>query len=270
MSTLNDYLASKYGTSTSTSLESTKKKKKKKITNTNIKNGKRSFAIIDEEEMVEEWKKKGSEVDDEDIEPINDTYEIEKERLQKWKPIFAEEERGDEAPLIGLNVGLQTAEKMKKDLDRVNREKREELKRMDPALSGRDAATVYRDKYDIVAQRAEERRKIEEEEKMMKWGKEDQIRKEVELRNRPLTIYKDDVDLNEELKSKERWNDPATTFLTKVSESPPPPPNRFDIPPGYRWDGVDRSNGFEKSYFEKINARATMNSQAYSWSVEDM
>ncbi|CAG8824230.1 7035_t:CDS:2, partial [Dentiscutata erythropus] len=102
-------------------------------------------------------------------------------------------------------------------------------------------------KIDIVAQRAEERRKIEEEEKMMKWGKEDQIRKEVELRNRPLTIYKDDVDLNEELKSKERWNDPATTFLTKKEKKksnqpkykgPPPPPNRFDIPPGYRWDGV--------------------------------
>lgn len=47
----------------------------------------------------------------------------------------------------GLNVGLLTADKVKKDLDRIDREKREEMKKMDPTISGRDAATVYRDKY---------------------------------------------------------------------------------------------------------------------------
>ena len=32
----------------------------------------------------------------------------------------------------------------------------------------------------------------------------------------------------------------------------------------------DRSNGFERQYFEKRNARAALESEAYKWSVEDM
>ncbi|CAG8644777.1 1998_t:CDS:2, partial [Acaulospora morrowiae] len=223
--------------------------------------------------ITEQWKKNLSE-EEEEFAPVVEFSEVEKET--KWKPIVVEE---DEAPQIvqtsiseetsektrkkrrrspspnakmssGLGVGLQTADKVKKDLDRIKRDAREELKNMDPTLSGRDAPTVYRDKYG---------KKIDEE----------------QLRNRPLAIYKDDEELNKEQKDKERWNDPASTRRkknqidqgTKVYLHPP---NRFNIPPGYRWDGVDRSNGFEKQFFERMNSRATMASEAYSWSVEDM
>ncbi|KAJ3559264.1 hypothetical protein NM688_g449 [Phlebia brevispora] len=124
--------------------------------------------------------------------------------------------------------------------------------------------TVYRDatgrKVDMAVERAEaaqRKREAEEREaRKMEWGKglvqrEDQEKKRQELetmKNAPFARTVDDVALNEELKAEERWNDPAAAFLTKKRgkgpkkpeySGPPPPPNRFGIKPGYRWDGVD-------------------------------
>lgn len=55
-----------------------------------------------------------------------------------------------------------------------------------------------------------------------------------------------------------------------VYRGPPPPPNRFNIIPGWRWDGVDRSNKFEEFFFKNQAQRTAVRDIAYKWSVEDM
>jgi len=155
--------------------------------------------------------------------------------------------------------------------------------------------TIYRDatgrRIDTKAERAEAARKKRErdeaEAKKMEWGKGlvqigEAERRMAELdkeQRRGLAVYADDKDLNAEQKAQERWNDPAAAFLSKKTSKgpkkpeytgPPPPPNRFGIKPGYRWDGVDRGNGFEKKLFQKLNERKRTGQESYNWSVDDM
>jgi hypothetical protein len=90
--------------------------------------------------------------------------------------------------------------------------------------------TVYRDssgkKIDTKAAKAEaarlKREREEREAKKMEWGKGLVQRDEAEKRKQELeklkhstfARYADDKDLNEELKAKDLWNDPAAGFLT--------------------------------------------------------
>ena len=40
--------------------------------------------------------------------------------------------------------------------------------------------------------------------------------------------------------------------------------------PGAHWDGVDRSNGFERDYFREMNKKKERDRMAFMWSQEDM
>ena len=165
----------------------------------------------------------------------------------------------DQGPRMsdGTRAGLQTADAIKRDLAAKRQQEMERLSKLDPAISGKNAQTVYRDmsgrKVDIAAQRAEalalERQKEAEEEARMEWGKGlKQNRDAQALAERlakeeaaPLAVYADDKERNRELKEKDRWGDPMARLLAKKKEEkgevkqvyrgPPPPPNRFGIPP---------------------------------------
>ncbi|KAJ7690723.1 Pre-mRNA-splicing factor of RES complex-domain-containing protein [Mycena rosella] len=193
----------------------------------------------------------------------------------------------EETPFVG---GLVSASQLKKALPQAH---------IAPAATAEEMAlaqeTVYRDatgkKINTKAARAEaaklKREREEKEAQKMEWGKGLVQRDEAEKRKQELekqrgkkfARYADDADLNEEMKAKELWNDPAAQFLTKKRakgprkpeyNGPPPPPNRFGIKPGYRWDGVDRGNGFEKKLFQSKNEKKRKGLESYQWSAEDM
>ncbi|KAG9048193.1 Pre-mRNA-splicing factor cwc26 [Tulasnella sp. UAMH 9824] len=210
-----------------------------------------------------------------------------------------EEVAMEETHVTAPAAGLVLPSEFKSALPQPPEKKKKKSKRKDDDY-GEDeqGETVYRDASgrkiqvesaeDIAARQAEEEREKREKEREKKeWQKgliqreqaESRRREEEKERTRNVARHADDKELNESQRAEERWNDPAAAFLTKKEKKgpkrpeykgPPPPPNRFGIKPGYRWDGVDRSNGFEKKYFQTINEKGRTKLEAYQWSVDDM
>ncbi|XP_035223850.1 BUD13 homolog [Stegodyphus dumicola] len=200
--------------------------------------------------------------------------------------------------LSGLKAGLQNAAILKQETQELRERERKQINKLHDDISGRNAETIIRDrktgkKRDIEAENRikeeEESKKAEQQEKYSKWGKgieQEEIRKnklseDLYEISKPLARYQNDEDLEEMLKSVIYDDDPMSAYMKKkkqktagpsmpVYSGPPPPPNRFGIQPGYRWDGVDRSNGFEKKYFEKHNSTKAIQEEAYLWSVQNM
>jgi pre-mRNA-splicing factor CWC26 len=128
----------------------------------------------------------------------------------------------EQAPFRG---GLVSAQQLRKALPQTNTA---------PSATAEEIAlaqeTVYRDatgkKINTKAARAEaarlKREREEKEAQKMEWGKGLVQRDEAEKRKQELekqrgkkfARYADDAELNEEMKSKEIWNDPAAQFLT--------------------------------------------------------
>ncbi|XP_038236643.1 BUD13 homolog isoform X1 [Dermochelys coriacea] len=198
--------------------------------------------------------------------------------------------------LSGGKAGLVSADLLRREQQEHRRHDRNNKHLEDES---QNAETVFRDKSgrkrDLMQERLEQQKKAEakseRDELYAKWGKglaqsrqqQQNVEDAVKEMQKPLARYIDDQDLDQMLREKEREGDPMANFIKKkkAKESkdkrekpryngPTPPLNRFNLWPGYRWDGVDRSNGFEQKRFARLASKKAVQELAYKWSVEDM
>lgn len=195
----------------------------------------------------------------------------------------------------GAHAGLQTADQVTAQLKRKEAEERLRFLEDGDEHSGKGKETIYRDAsgrtINVQMKRAEARKRAAEEAAkaaaevegqrgdIQRAEKEKRREQLSEAKFMPVARYADDVELNEDLKERERWNDPAAGFLETKKEGRslsgkplhkgPAAPNRYGIRPGHRWDGVDRGTGFEKGYFAARNRRANLKHLNYAWQMDE-
>ncbi|KAM0881501.1 hypothetical protein ACQ4PT_032922 [Festuca glaucescens] len=146
-------------------------------------------------------------------------------------------------------------------------------------------------------------------EKHIEWGKglvqkraaEARVQDLEDEKSKPFARTRDDPELDNMLKNRLRWGDPMAHLVKRkedfllddlgddekmkesgfiVPQNVPthswlkrgvdPPLNRYGIKPGRHWDGVDRSNGYEKDMYKLKNDKQAMEQEAYLWSVADI
>ncbi|KAF3840820.1 hypothetical protein F7725_006682 [Dissostichus mawsoni] len=206
-----------------------------------------------------------------------------------------EGDRGVPRMLSGGTSGLVSIDVLRKEKEENRRRDRNNLPLEDQS---RNAQTVFRDKTgkrrDLDTEREEKLKKAGEkaakDEKYAQWGRgmaqgqmyQQKLEDAMHEAHKPLARQRDDEDLDRMLRDKQREGDPMAAMLRKKKDrssnthdkprykGPPPPPNRFDLLPGYRWDGCDRSNGFEQKRYTRIADKKAVQDAAYKWSVEDM
>ncbi|XP_058807447.1 BUD13 homolog [Phymastichus coffea] len=196
----------------------------------------------------------------------------------------------------GRSAGLTNLQTlMEEDKERKRREE-EQLRNMSREESGYGQATIVRGKKrrDLEQNAAEERERQKEQNeinaKYAKWGKglkqvkdrDDRLKRDLHEMSKPLARYADDQDLERELRAVEREEDPMLAYIKEKEikegkRAPDKPkyegaymPNRFGIKPGHRWDGVDRSNGYEAKWFEAQNSKKANEKEAYEYLTADM
>lgn len=200
----------------------------------------------------------------------------------------------------GTHAGLQSAATVSAQLARRKALEEAEFEKM--RKHEKETETVYRDatgrRIDISMKRAEARKQLAEAEdkkaravealKGEVQAEEARKRKELLQDAKLMTVARgvDDEEMNREMKEKVRWGDTMIgligrdngssngTGARKQKKGRPiyqgaAPPNRYGIRPGYRWDGVDRGNGFEAERFKAMNRVERNKGLEYSWQMDE-
>lgn len=226
-------------------------------------------------------------------------------------PTIVQQQQNAARMTDGSYAGLQSAAAVTAQLERRQREEREQFeaeKRAGLVKAGEEE-TYYRDatgrRVDVSMKRAEARRAAldaEEAERKKKEALKGEVQLEEarkrkerleEAKGMTLARTADDEEMNRDMRGQLRWNDPMARFLeaeehttgggggskggatstSKASRKPvykgACPPNRYGIKPGYRWDGVDRSNGFESERFKALNRRERNKDLNYQWQMDE-
>eukprot|EP01039_Chlorochromonas_danica_P008574 gene8574-9447_t len=206
--------------------------------------------------------------------------------------------------------GLQSGEEFGRHERELKRWKEEELVQATSSVGPNREATVYRDKLGRRVdgpsdqlrqeQRSESQRKERIVEAQYEWGRGsvqkreardaqeefaavaaepfartadnprlEKMRKEVILDGDPMAQYfrtkrKKDSEVSGDAKGGKRER------AKPLYSGPNPTPNRFNIRPGYRWDAIDRGNGFEARALRKRSEREAFDEEAYKWAVSDL
>lgn len=261
---LNEYLAKAYGPAKPKKEKTKRKKKERDVPSTRVIEASTVIGISDENP------------------PLRDTNKVVQsrtERTSKWKNLKTNELvnslKGnvlhvDKEPanrphtsknqIASSTGGLQTAEEAAQRMKEV-----EEINRKEATASAANTKTTYRDS---------KGRKIENYEEFIRSKEEDtalreQQRKQ-EIRDLNMGEYQmlqaqgklprpnseETLSFEDPIQIFKPSNDDTnvkTSILGRKIYQKVYPENRFGIAPGWRWDGVDRSNGFEKKWFAKQN-----------------
>ncbi|VDK84995.1 unnamed protein product [Litomosoides sigmodontis] len=200
---------------------------------------------------------------------------------------------GKAESMTGKSGGLRTLESHREELKRHQEDEKTLLKSWDGYASGEGAAIVRRPKLtgkgretkeDRERKEREAKKQQELEEKYKNWNKglrqlEERTQKLDEMARvaqEDFARHADDRTMNEHLKKQLHEKDPMYKYVKKKKENAEIksgtaypkykgswPPNRFNIAPGYRWDGVNRSNGFEDRIAETTNKKIAQYTEYY-------
>ena len=202
----------------------------------------------------------------------------------------------------GTTAGLKSGAEFAKEYAAARIANNASLSASEEAKLGKNASTVYRNrqgqKVDMLKQHLDsikdaEKRKFEEERIKYEWNtgaaqirvRAERAKELKEVETEAFARYKDDEKMNKRRKDAILADDPMAAYMLKKRakekrevdpnakpeySGPPPPPNRFGIKPGYRWDGMDRSNGFEARLLAMRNSKTAKEAERYKYSTQDM